>query len=301
MAQNVTIAGVSFENVPSVDIAKTGGGFARFVDSSDANAAASDIAKDKTAYVNGNKVVGTRSTGDVPDSAMIANDDGTSTYGGLLELLESAKSGQTVKVVKDNIQFDYIHVKSGVILDLNGKNVSVNTATVNGSIIDSGDGTAALNIDKDKLFIDGGNNQYLPLYNKSASAYHFFVYDFITPTAQVKDKKLIFWFKLVMNNVEGYQYFADSNDNGGVSIKIYVSWGENTGVTTWLIDLKSSLNSIYTYFANNPTKNSIWVSATISSYEKVGSTTFTSKLIAESKPKSSVEFEGDSYTYTAEN
>lgn len=59
MAQNVTIAGVSFENVPSVDIAKTGGGFARFVDSSDANAAASDIAKNKTAYVNGIKLLGT--------------------------------------------------------------------------------------------------------------------------------------------------------------------------------------------------------------------------------------------------
>nr|DAR37911.1 MAG TPA: hypothetical protein [Caudoviricetes sp.] len=63
MAQNVTIAGVSFENVPSVDIAKTGGGFARFVDSSDANAAASDIAKNKTAYVNGIKLVGTLESG----------------------------------------------------------------------------------------------------------------------------------------------------------------------------------------------------------------------------------------------
>lgn len=63
MAQNVTIAGVSFENVPSVDIAKTGGGLARFVDSSDANAAASDIAKGKTAYVNGIKLVGTLESG----------------------------------------------------------------------------------------------------------------------------------------------------------------------------------------------------------------------------------------------
>ena len=63
MAQNVTIAGVSFENVPSVDIAKTGGGFARFVDSSDANAAASDVIKNKTAYVNGIKLVGTLESG----------------------------------------------------------------------------------------------------------------------------------------------------------------------------------------------------------------------------------------------
>ena len=65
MAQNITLMGASYSNVPSVQLPKTGGGTATFDDitiSSNA-AAASDIASGKLAYVNGSLITGTNSGG----------------------------------------------------------------------------------------------------------------------------------------------------------------------------------------------------------------------------------------------
>lgn len=63
MAQNITLLGASYTDVPSVLLPKTGGGTAQFDDTTDANASASDIASGKTAYVNGTKLTGTASGG----------------------------------------------------------------------------------------------------------------------------------------------------------------------------------------------------------------------------------------------
>lgn len=58
MAQNVIINGITYSNVPEVDIPLAGGGTAKFLDTSDANATGDDILSGKTAYVGGSKVAG---------------------------------------------------------------------------------------------------------------------------------------------------------------------------------------------------------------------------------------------------
>lgn len=50
MAQNVIINGVTYSNVPEVDIPKSGGGTAKFYDTASADATAANILTGKTAF-----------------------------------------------------------------------------------------------------------------------------------------------------------------------------------------------------------------------------------------------------------
>lgn len=59
MAQNVVINGVTYQSVPEVDIPKSGGGTAKFVDTSDATLTSGDqLLNNVTAYADGVKVTG---------------------------------------------------------------------------------------------------------------------------------------------------------------------------------------------------------------------------------------------------
>ena len=63
MAQNVVINGVTYSNVPSVTIPKSGSGNARFYDTSDATLAnGGQMLSPYTAYANGTKYTGTIAT-----------------------------------------------------------------------------------------------------------------------------------------------------------------------------------------------------------------------------------------------
>lgn len=64
MAQNITIWGASYSNVPAVTLPKTGGGTASFTDVSDTTAVASDVASGKYFYTSsGVRTQGTSSGG----------------------------------------------------------------------------------------------------------------------------------------------------------------------------------------------------------------------------------------------
>ena len=58
MAQNVIINGVTYASVPEVDIPKSGGGTAKFMDTADATATSAQMLSGATAYVGGAKVTG---------------------------------------------------------------------------------------------------------------------------------------------------------------------------------------------------------------------------------------------------
>lgn len=58
MAQNVIINGVTYQNVPEVDIPKSGGGTAKFFDTASADISASDVLTGKTAYGSSGAISG---------------------------------------------------------------------------------------------------------------------------------------------------------------------------------------------------------------------------------------------------
>lgn len=73
MAQNITLMGASYSNVPSVRLPKTGGGTATFDDTTISSnaAAASDITSGKLAYVNGSLITGTASGGSSKNAQVV--------------------------------------------------------------------------------------------------------------------------------------------------------------------------------------------------------------------------------------
>lgn len=108
MAQNVIINGVTYQNVPEVDIPKSGGGTAKFFDTADASAESSDIITGKTAYGSSGQI-----------SGGMANNGATggtiSTKAGSVSIPEGYTSGGSVAISStEQAKIVASNIKSGV-------------------------------------------------------------------------------------------------------------------------------------------------------------------------------------------
>ena len=110
MAQNVIINGVTYQNVPEVDIPKNGGGTAKFFDTADADAAAGNILTGKKAYgtsgaIDGSVANNGSTSGTISTKAGTVTVPAGYTTGGTV----SISSTEQAKIIASNI-------KSGVTI-----------------------------------------------------------------------------------------------------------------------------------------------------------------------------------------
>lgn len=113
MAQNVVINSVTYSNVPEVDIPKSGGGTAKFYDTSGADAAAGDILTGKKAFGASGEV-----NGSMANNGSVSGTIGTKA--GTVSIPAGYTSGGTVSLtnVSDCIAANILTGKS--ILGVSG-------------------------------------------------------------------------------------------------------------------------------------------------------------------------------------
>lgn len=113
MAQNVVINGVTYSDVPEVDIPKQGGGTAKFFDTASATAAAGDLLSGKDAYGSSGSI-----SGSMPNNGATGGTIGT--VAGTYTIPAGYTSGGTVSLtnVSDCLASNILNGKS--ILGVSG-------------------------------------------------------------------------------------------------------------------------------------------------------------------------------------
>lgn len=121
MAQNITLLGASYSDVPAVTLPKTGGGTARFDDASVTTAVASDVASGKIFLAaNGTITTGTNSGGGGSGFTLLK----TTSLGSLsTSSTSAADTGKSLSVTGYN-DYDLLIVDVSVDSTVNGRHTS---------------------------------------------------------------------------------------------------------------------------------------------------------------------------------
>lgn len=127
MAQNVTIAGASYPDVPSITVPKTGGGTADFTDVSDTTADAVDVADGEVFYSSG----GVRSIGTGKYAASpVANGNAITANGILYGHVDGTSTAKVFTAQINGVTAYYdgltIMLYNGVITSASGYTININ-------------------------------------------------------------------------------------------------------------------------------------------------------------------------------
>lgn len=122
MAQNITLLGASYSDVPAVTLPKTGGGTASFMDVTDTTAAAADVATGKYFYTSaGVRTQGTNSGGGGGSGLTLLK---TTSLGSIsYSSTSAADTGKTMTVTGYN-DYDVLIVDVSVDTNTNSRHTS---------------------------------------------------------------------------------------------------------------------------------------------------------------------------------
>lgn len=172
MAQNITLMGASYSDVPAVTLPKTGGGTASFTDVTDTTAAAADVASGKYFYTaagvrtagtnsggggGGPTLLGTKSLGTISTSSTTATDTGqTMSVSGIngydLLVIETSVNTKTNNRHAATVQAVWL-TASSAIGTKNGATIA--TATWNCKLSSTGTATSRANTTKYGIYANG--------------------------------------------------------------------------------------------------------------------------------------------------
>lgn len=132
MAQNITLLGASYSDVPSVLLPKTGGGQASFVDVTDTTAIASDVASGKYFYT----AAGVKTAGTAASAGGVVITDTTDTHGGTIRTITGTLISGTKSITSNGTGIDvasYAAVDVAVPSSGSSKNTQIVQGTTRSS------------------------------------------------------------------------------------------------------------------------------------------------------------------------